>query len=223
MKGMDICSFSVGKDMTRRDLTCAHVSGKSVKSSDDYRVSVQDISVDRRDRIKEPILVPGHLISDIVRMVPHKYTQDESWGYFINQEGIILAFRKVEGEVLDERNFFEFDTLASATLPAGLRSVVEDVSVLTKDQEEIDRKITLNIAKDEITCKGEKETAWFEKAVEIENDTLNIKPISIKINPMFLSQILGRTTTVEFGEDRVLFSSGSFKHLISAYSSEVQK
>jgi hypothetical protein len=41
--------------------------------------------------------------------------------------------------------------------------------------------------------------------------------VSFIINPIFLREILSKTNTVKIGEDRALFQTDNFQHLVSLH------
>ena len=78
--------------------------------------------------------------------------------------------------------------------------------------------MTISMGDHEIKCEARKKLGWVRKSIPFEFKGTVFK---IGINPVFLSQILERTTTMKTSEDVALFISESFRHIIALQTDEI--
>jgi len=71
----------------------------------------------------------------------------------------------------------------------------------------------LTITDNKICCRAEKQNCWIEQDIDIE---YNSETIQFDINPIFLAQILEKSTTMKIEPGKALFESGdNFKHVMA--------
>ena len=90
---------------------------------------------------------------------------------------------------------------------------VDTVSILAEGEYDIDKKIHIEIDKKKMKCKGIKDIGEIEVELSMEFD----KKIQFAVNPIFLKDILNKSRKVKIGNDRILFDTGNFKHLIGLF------
>jgi len=207
VKGLFLCMFSASSDMTKGILTCVHIDGKKVNSSDEVRISEYTMET----AIDKEVLIPARNVVELVSFDIKDYCINENWAHFKTSEGVIFSSRIMAGDY--EKDFSPFlDVDAEAfELPEGFKDIIESITFMTEGDVNIDKVVNLQIKDKKIICRAEKEIGWIEKEVEFNFD----HNVTIQINPNFLSQVLEKATKLKAGEDRALFESGNFKHVIA--------
>lgn len=214
-EGINICSFSISNDVSHPYLSCLLVNGENLISSDDSRISMYKM----KNKIKDTFFIPGAAIKALIDFEIIEYHLGESWVYFATKDDVIFCSRIIqhdEGQkkMLDSKKYFDFESV-EITLPNELTKSVETSEILAHGEFDIDKQIDIVIKDDTITCRGEKEDiGWIEVEEKIKDFKAD-KEINMKINPIFLSQILSKSGAMKVGEDRALFTSDRFNHLIS--------
>ena len=99
----------------------------------------------------------------------------------------------------------------SIELPDNLRELVDAASVMTVDNQSREMNVVFENGK--IVCSTHGPRGWIEKEmpVKYESDT----PLKFAINASFLKEILGIPLTMIVGENKSLFQSGNFKHILA--------
>ena len=207
--GIKLCLFSTQKGKSGSYLECINVQSNHIMSSDNYRISYYDLG---EDAIKEPFLIDLAEATKLVNFNPIKYYLADSWIHFSTEEGIIISMRRPSAEYkMGYDSNFEFDGI-TFDLPSELRSVVNSLSVLCEAISYLDKSIDIMIDKNKLIVKAQNAVTTVEKTLPFSKKTKS--KIEFSINPIFLAQILDRATTVILAEDRALFKTDKFKHLI---------
>ena len=76
----------------------------------------------------------------------------------------------------------------------------------------MDKIVYIRIKGEKLTCKAKKEIGWIEKTIDIEKYDGELK---FMINPIFLSQVLDKATTVIISENKALFVNEDFNHIMA--------
>jgi len=206
VKSMKLCADSASKEASRGVLCGVLASGKWLIGSDGYRIS--------RFPAKLPLEKPIVLTADLVRQVFSHSASVDGWAvkgdvaYFKIGESAIVAGKTITGDYPDVRPFFaEAERLDGAvvlpeSLKAGLRRHLEQQGELPTASQDV----VVKLDGDEVTTTSTDkttysltETAKLDKAVE--------KPLSFKVHPAVLLEILDRTRAMRYepGLEFVLF------------------
>ena len=211
--GLYLCSFSVSKDLTRPVFTALYIKDNNIFSTDNLRISHYEME----GSIKDEILIPASSLTEIQSIKDFdKYHLTEGWIYFKNEFNIIFALRTIEGDFPDAFSFFENVEGSIIELPNELLENLEAVSVIIKDQHEMDRKINVQIFEGQIICKGEQETGWVETVDLIDTK----EQLEFVINPQFFYEVLKKNNHLIYDDNVVMFHSKKFNHIISLFSEE---
>jgi len=208
---MVLCSFSASKDMTKPALTGVYVGGGEVLSSDNYRISWYKVE----EGIRRSFLVPATSIVHLIGYEMKEYCLMDSWIHFSDGKLHFSARLLSEEFPTKAREFFPEETEEGFELPKELSGVLDKAMVLLQDDFLLDKAVKLTFTEKDVSCRVDKmDVGWFLESVPLERGTKG--QIEIEINPVFLKEILKRTSTVSLmGEDKVLFTSGNFRHLIA--------
>lgn len=207
LHGLSLCSFSAADTMSMGILYCIHVSKNRLYSSDNYRISRYELS----KGIDDVFLIPAKSAEEVSKFPVNKYLLDESWVHFKSDSGVIFSCRIVSGTYKDVDRFFEVEGKEFA-LPENIKKYVDSSLVMADGKREFEKKIEMSISKDQIILRGETDTGWIESKVpcqiEIEES------FKVAINPIFLNEVLNKSTSIVVREGRALFKSENFQHVM---------
>jgi DNA polymerase III sliding clamp (beta) subunit (PCNA family) len=205
-EAVSFCHFSVSKDMTRPHLTCIHLQGAKVCSSDNWRVT----QFVMEDPIPHDFLLPGDAASVLIKYEVSHMSLDPSWAHFANEEtGLIFSARRILSKFISVDSLLEIQG-KSIKFP-DLKETLERAKIMVEGVSDKDLKISITLADNVLTCRGEKGSGWVEESPEIDYQD---KPITMLVNPIFLADILSRSQEVIVGEDVCLFQGPNFRHVM---------
>lgn len=208
------CKFSVSKDMTVRPLTCVNINGYIVRSTDNLRASVYEMSEAFDQEVflpKEslPALVkfPEMTQYSLVKPVGSKYT---TWILFRNpKENLIAGSRIIIGKFPEVEQLFTKGGQI-IDLPEGLLTMVARAGRFTEGIVEESRRITLQTGEGFIVCSASKPTGNFEQKIPFNNPA----DFNFDTVPSLLEQILSRTNQVRLAGNRMIFDLEKFSHVV---------
>lgn len=206
-KGLSLCNFSASRDMTQRYLSTICIKNNHVISSDDLRISMYTMESSIGTQILLPILSSTELES----FKPTEFAFKNRRVYFKTEEGGIFSTLTIPEEYPDVTAFFEGKG-EIINLPKQLVETLSAVTILAEGLFDIDKKIELVFKKGKLICKSSKETGWIETELPLEYKG---GEVSVLINPIFLKQILEKTTEMIMLEGKAIFISGNFSHVMA--------
>jgi len=207
LHGLSLCSFSAADTMSMGILYCIHVNRKKLYSSDNYRISKYELSKEIRDTF----LIPAKSAEEVSKFKVTKYLLDESWVHFKSDTGVIFSCRIVNGIYKDVDRFFEVEG-KEFVLPENIKKYVDSSLVMADGKREFEKKIEMTLSKDQIILRGETETGWIESKVPCQLDLE--ESFKVTINPVFLNEVLNKSTSIIVREGRALFKSENFQHVM---------
>jgi len=207
LHGLSLCSFSAADTMSMGILYCIHVNKKKLYSSDNYRISRYELSKE----IGDTFLIPAKSAEEVSKFKVTEYLLDESWVHFKSDTGVIFSCRIVNGVYKDVDRFFEVEG-KEFTLPENIKKYVDSSLVMADGKREFEKKIEMTISKDQIILRGETETGWIESKVPCQLDLE--ESFKVTINPVFLNEVLNKSTSIIVREGRALFKSENFQHVM---------
>jgi len=206
MDAVNLCHFSVAKDLTRQYLNYIRISGDDVISSDNLRISNYKMG----ESIDAKIFIPGAVCKSLLQYSATSFAVFSPWLGFKTDDGIQFFCRTADVEYPDVSHLFEFEG-QTFQLPVGLKQVVESLKVVTEEEFLIDRHMTVTIKDKKVSCFVEKATVSANKWIETDIT----EELVFIINPVFFNEVLEKTRTIKIAEGRAMFVSGNFKHLLS--------
>lgn len=210
-QALDLCSFCCSTDVTD-PLNGVYVKGDNVYGSDDIRISHCKIGKE----LKFPFLIPLESVLSLKDFNIIKYGFNEGWIFFKDLDGSFFCSRLIDQDYNeDPSEFFEFEG-KEIIFPDGMKEMVEKVLVLVEGDSDIEKKINVVISEGKLTCKASNDKGWINTHVVVPID----KDITFSINPLFFIQILNKVEVAVIGEDRILFETEKFKHLIALHQEE---
>lgn len=207
LHGLSLCSFSAADTMGMGILYCIYVNKSKLYSSDNYRISRYELSKE----IDETFLIPAKSAEEVSKFKVNKYLLDESWVHFKSNTGVIFSCRIVNGVYKDVDRYFEVEG-KEFKLPENIKKYVDSSLVMADGKREFEKKIEMTISKDQIILRGETETGWIESKVPCQLDLE--ESFKVAINPVFLNEVLSKSTSIVVRVGRALFKSENFQHVM---------
>ena len=208
-----LCSFSTSKDLSKPALTGVYVGEDEVMSSDNYRISWHRLGDVRMER---PFLIPASGAVHFMGYDLDRYSLTESWMH-LRGGGVFFSVRLLgeDFEVRKAKEFFPEEAGRSFGLPKDLAGVLDKAMVLLQDDFLLDKSVVLTFTKDKVSCRVDrKDVGWFFESVALEGGPE--EETRVEVNPVFLKEVLRRSAEVVLvDENRMMFISGNFKHLIA--------
>lgn len=205
IRGLMLCSFSTVKDVTRPYLEAVCVRDNFIFSSDNFRISmfVLDSEID-------DMLLPASSIKELNLYNITHVANCGSWIVFKTSDGIEIYVKTLKTDFPELQQFFAFEG-DYCRVPDSFKEIVETVSPFSEAEFSIDKTIEVIFQNGKIACRVLSSSAEIYRWVNINSN----KDFIFKINPDFLKAILDKATVMKVGQDRIMFRSGSFRHLIS--------
>lgn len=201
--------FSVGKDLSRQDLTNLKVMKSLVLSSDRFRITKKEMA----KPIKTSFLLPGFAAETLIHYSPTKYQQTkDGWLHFTNAEKVMFICR-----TMPDIDYPNLDPLFAdiqgprIKFPATLEESIARCEVIAKAEILQDTFVTITMGKNKLFCKGQGAIGEVEDEHRL---MYKGEEITFQINPQFLKEILPKLQTVTVGDKALLFSGPDFKHAI---------
>lgn len=209
-EGIWKCSTTASRDMTKPVLTCIHLNGNCIESSDDYRIT-SFVLGGKRKVFPKPILLPAKSARDLARYVPTEYGLTKGWVHFTNEDGIIFSSRVFEDEYPDINQYLEVDGEA-VDIPEGIETVLERAGIFSKAEIAEDESIEVSIGTSSMTVSGEGDHGWFVEEVPIKRKGAVIR---FRINPSFFKDLVDLHPKITVGEDRIRIETENVVHVVS--------
>lgn len=209
MEGVDLCLFSASKDMSVPFLNCLNISGNTVVSSDNFRISRYEMG----GEIVDAFLLPLSAAVELSAIGGFdQYALNEGWVFFRTPaEDIIFCARLVEASYPDVASLFDIAEEETFELPAAIKDGITICDVLS-DMDALDKRIQLTLSGDTVICKGEGSKGWVEHRVE----GVSVPDgLTFDVNPVFLTSVLGHSTSAQVADGKLIFRSGNFTHIMA--------
>jgi len=163
--------------------------------------------------VVDSFLLPFPSAIELVRFPVKEYCLGPSWAYFRTDNDVVFSSRIMKGEFPDCSNVFTIEEGVRVRLPRDtLTDAVGSVASFAEGKIDLDRKIKIEVRKDELVCYGKKEAGWIKKVLPIRYGR---SPVEFYINPIFLLQVLDKTSVMVFGKGVAMFYSKKFRHIMS--------
>jgi DNA polymerase III sliding clamp (beta) subunit (PCNA family) len=206
--GLKLCLFSASRDQTQKILSSICIRNRFIETSDDLRIS----SYSMEEGIPDGFLLPTSSVAELIGYKVTDYSlETDGWIHFKINTGGIFSSRVILEEFPETQSFLKVEGF-NFSLPSELLQVVETVGVLSEGDFDLDKRIEICIKRRNIICKSSKDSGWIEKRISFDYKG---EELTFSANPIFLKQILEKTTQVTLAEDRALFTSGSFSHVMA--------
>ena len=206
MEAINFCQFSTSKEMTRPHLTCIHFQGTKVSSSDNWRITqfIMD------SPIPYDFLLPADAAAFLTKYNITHMSLDPAWIHFAHDEsGLIFSVRRKLADFINVDSFFEIQ--GNIVKLPDLTKTLERTKIMVEGDSDRDLEIKIILADNALVCRGEKGIGWVEEKIDIEYEE---EPVTMLVNPIFLTDILSRSQEIMIGQDACLFWGPNFRHVL---------
>ena len=204
----------VDKDQSNYAGSCIHIHPKYIEACDNS----QAIRYKIRTKVKEPMLVRGASIKHMAGLGMTEFCETETWIHFRNPDGLIFSCRRDNQgyESLDETLACEGEPL---TLPKGLADAAERAEVYSSENAD-ENEVTVEISPKRLRVIGDGVSGWYT-----ENKKIKYKgpPISFRIGPKLLVELVKRYNDCFIAPDRLKVDSAKFVYVVALGSTVDEK
>lgn len=169
------------RDVNNFTLTCVHLTPKWVEACDRKQITRYRMDTG----IKTPALVKRDSIKQIVALGMVKVAETDTWLHFKNSAGLVLSLRRFVEDYPAMKEFLKVEGTPTK-LPKGLAAAVDLAEEFSRENAEVNH-VTVKIAGDKLTVRGEGPMGWFEEPKKI---VYSGQPMSFTISPAILSEIV---------------------------------
>lgn len=216
-RGVEMCSFYASKDMEEPHLTGVLIDGKNILSSDRYRVSWYIID---EPVSKEPFIIPATCGAQIGKYNFSEISVHDNWAH-LRRQNFYMCSRLVGGTsssiTEDMLRPFPEKVKNGFTFPEEFVNALDRALIILEGEDLLKKSMSMKVSSDTISCSVETEHAgWIKQKIAITDGPE--KATSVKVNPVFLREVLRHTKDVHIlkGDTQLLyFPSDRFKHCIS--------
>lgn len=206
VQAMKMCQYSVGKDKSFEALTYLYVHKNRAASTDNYRVSQYLMG----DELKEDLYIPGEALKYLISYDVVEYKLADGAIYFKGRDNAVFITRTGSLPFPEYESYMERQGL-ELEFPVAMKEMVDTASVTVDGIVEVDKNVKIEIANNNIKVHSENEVG----KVVVEEKIDSSAEASILINPAFLSTILDITRKITLCENRIIFSTDKFKHVVA--------
>jgi DNA polymerase III sliding clamp (beta) subunit (PCNA family) len=208
LDGLYLCALSASKDLSTGVKSCVAIKGENIYSTDGLRASlyVMDSSI-------EEIMIPARDALELIKYNVTEYGASENWMHFRTTDGTVFNCKSMRGDYPYAKvdRLFE-DAEPTIMFPDTMKESVSSVLILAEGDVDINKTITVSVKSGSITCHAEKERGSIDKTVECDYSG---DAFSFDINPIFFAQILSHAPGLALFDNRAMFLSDNFWHVIA--------
>jgi hypothetical protein len=216
-QGLFLCQFSISKKSHYGGLTGLLISGKQCLSSDNARISRYTF---KKSLGKIKMLIPGDTVHYLTQLKGFThYALTDNYVHFQTKDGKSGIACCLMGEKFPsvEAPFNHVTEDDPAVELPDFRKMLSRVALITTDEDQFKRSITMTMSKTKLKIRGEKPgTGWVEESMSFKSPIDD--KIVMDVNPSFLDEALKRTVTMTCGDGVILFEQESFEFLLALVS-----
>jgi hypothetical protein len=209
--GVWLCAFSASKKMTEGVIIAVFVQKEGIFTTDNRRASWYKL----HESFDEEFLLSASDAIELSKFDVVEFLLTDNWAHFKTGSGVTFSTRILKGEQLPIRSVFDqFPDSEKIVLPVGtLKEAVDAVSFIFDKEKDADFWIDVKITKGKISCRAMQDRGVVEKFIDFASYTG--PEFSFRINPLFFSQVLERSVSIQLnGTESALFTSDDFSHII---------
>jgi hypothetical protein len=205
-EAINFCLLSVETNIIGEDLTC-------IKFKDNYAFSSNSNSGSRfklSSELSETYLIPYDSAKKLPNFNPTGVCNIDNWICFINEDEAYFYCRTMKEKFFLQLNKFFKVKGVELKLPKTLIGSLEKVGILENIEDDI-KVVNITIKDNKITCKSQSKVGWIKDTKKID---YNDKALDFVTVPETLIKILDKTNQVIIGENRLLFKTDEFLHVV---------
>ena len=206
LDAVSFCLGTISNDISAPLLHNLSIQEDSIQSSDNYRISIFDLSEEMK-----PFLLPASSARQLLSYNPSQYAIDKAgFVHFKTDKGSIFSCRTSEGEFKDLRKNTKVDGV-KLNLPSKMEELLDIAGTFIEGGVgDTDGNVDVSIKDNWLLIKGQSESGW---ATAKERIKYTDDPIEFMISCQSLLAILGDTTQAELTEKVLVFEGEGFTYL----------
>jgi DNA polymerase-3 subunit beta len=210
VEGIKFCLFSVANDPSMGALNCI-LMDNNVLSCDNFRAT--QFKLDDFVSLESPLLIPLSLAKVLVNYDIINFTQDDSWLFFEDEQGVIICCKKVEYDYPIEQVYGLFKSKGEmVNLPDGFQETLDRSEILSQVDIENQKIVKLELLKNKLIISSEGDIGAYKEEVKLDYKG---EGITILVNPVHLKQILNNCSEFMLTESNINFKTDTFNHVIA--------
>ena len=208
---LKFCIRTASKDMTRPVLTCLHVTGRVVESSDNFRISRFRMNKRSGRYFPEPLLIPAKAVGELLKyQTPTQYHLTDGWIHFRLTEGAVFSSRRYQEKFPNVAKFLDQMKKEGNKLHLPeLGDILTRAMIFTEEQLSPDEElVNVHIDQDKVRISANNEYGWFKESVKLSKRATKTRiddPIRFTVHPGFLKEILSYSSKCSIGENAIKF------------------
>lgn len=210
LDGLQMALYAVSKDASMPSLTCIHIHGDHIESSDNIRLTRYICA--GKVGLGE-VLLPAKAAEELVQYEVKKCSLGNkgSWAHFLVEGDAVFSARLVKAKYPTLTPILKVDG-ASIPLPKKIGGVLNKAGVFSKREHALDQEVDITIETRRMVVKAKSDLGWFEEEVGIRYEG---EPASFSVHPGFLADACEREATCTLSPNRMKFESDKWTHVIA--------
>ena len=210
--GLGACLASAATDMTYPILTCLYLTNQHAEASDGNQIARYTWAVDCPG-LKKGVLLPASAAKEITKMNPKGFAITDEWAHFQSEAGVVLSCRLGSGDFPELDGHLIVEAVGVLEFPAQVREILDRAGVFLSGMIERDNTVKITIdGKGLMTIEGEGDSGWYAETCRAK---WSGEEVAFNLHPVYLQKILDTTNKAQVGEDRILFQTESFAHVVA--------
>lgn len=196
---------SASRDMSRRVLTCVHVTENFLETSDGFQI----MRLMQEGWPFTDYLIPAENIPEIHKIEPTQVAESEGWLHFRNPGGTELSCRVLVDKFPDTGNHFNVKG-QKVVFPDSMAEILDRVMVFTKKDHFMDEEMEIKFKDNTLLVSGKNEYGWFKEKAPVKHKG---DGGSFWITPSLLQNILKRSSKCILGDEKIKFDGDGWEYV----------
>ena len=197
---------SASRDMSRRVLTCVHVTKQYMECSDSFQL----IRLYQAGWPFGDFLIPAETVVEIHKLEPSEVAESNGWLHFRQEKGRTeLSVRILEDTYPDASEHLVVSG-HELTFPKNMPEILDRVMVFTKKDHSMDEEMEVNLTKGSVIVSGSNDYGRFKEKAKA---SYKGKGGKFWITPSLLQSILKRSNVCTLGKDKIRFDGNGWEYI----------
>lgn len=213
-KYLSLAAGTCSTDMSNAKMTCVNVTSDGLlQASDNYKI----IQIDLKGKMHmKDFLLPATSANLVSKMLPKKISEGEGWIHFKTEFNSIISCRVYDDKYPNVSPILDMEGGMELVLPETLSTVLDRAGIFSKEDKQIHETIEISILPKKLLIKATSENGWFEESIKTDYAG---DPISFKVAPYLLKDILSETRNCIIGTHKLKFETEDWIY-VSALKAE---
>lgn len=203
--------FTCSKDMAGQPvLACVHIQKKGiVESCDNVRLTRYQI---KKVPIAESCLIPVGNVKELLKYPVVEMAEGVGWIHFKTKADTVFSCRVMNGDEypnVDKSGILNVEG-GSVTFPSTIGDILDRAAIFSNKDYVTGDNITITIHNNKLKIRGQSEAGWLEESAKIDYDG---PEVSFMIPPLFLKDILDKTSTCVIGTGKLKFAGDNWEYV----------